>query len=71
MAKRQQLEPPLIPPQGEVNAADAFVIGAFDEEDTQGIRVNPCFILPFLIKKNQVGKQFFSFKLKSSVLLCR
>ncbi len=46
MAKRQQLEPPLIPPQGEVNAADAFVIGAFDEEDTQGIRVGPCFILP-------------------------
>ncbi|KAL5963931.1 Beta-adrenergic receptor kinase 2 [Taenia solium] len=40
MAKRQRLQPPLIPPQGEVNAADAFEIGAFDEEDTQGIRVS-------------------------------
>ncbi|CDS43107.1 G protein coupled receptor kinase 1 [Echinococcus multilocularis] len=39
MAKRQRLQPPLIPPQGEVNAADAFEIGAFDEEDTQGIRL--------------------------------
>ncbi|KAM7537217.1 hypothetical protein Aperf_G00000064463 [Anoplocephala perfoliata] len=37
LARRQRLEPPLIPPQGEVNAADAFEIGAFDEEDTQGI----------------------------------
>lgn len=40
LAKRQRLEPPLIPPQGEVNAADAFEIGAFDDEDTQGIRVS-------------------------------
>ncbi len=48
MAKRQQLEPPLIPPQGEVNAADAFVIGAFDEEDTQGIRVGPFLLFAFV-----------------------
>ena len=39
LAKRQRLEPPLIPPQGEVNAADAFEIGAFDEGDTLGIKV--------------------------------
>ncbi|KOB68893.1 G protein-coupled receptor kinase 1, partial [Operophtera brumata] len=30
--------PPLIPPRGEVNAADAFDIGSFDEEDTKGIK---------------------------------
>jgi beta-adrenergic-receptor kinase len=31
--------PPLIPPRGEVNAADAFDIGNFDDEDTKGIKV--------------------------------
>lgn len=31
--------PPLIPPHGEVNAADAFDIGSFDEEDTKGIKL--------------------------------
>lgn len=31
--------PPLIPPRGEVNAADAFDIGSFDEDDTKGIKV--------------------------------
>uniref|UniRef100_A0AAZ3NU61 G protein-coupled receptor kinase n=1 Tax=Oncorhynchus tshawytscha TaxID=74940 RepID=A0AAZ3NU61_ONCTS len=30
---------PLIPPRGEVNAADAFDIGSFDEEDTKGIKL--------------------------------
>ncbi|KAM7536212.1 hypothetical protein Aperf_G00000093366 [Anoplocephala perfoliata] len=30
--------PPLIPPRGEVNAADAFDIGSFDEEDTKYIK---------------------------------
>ena len=34
-----QLEPPLEPPRGEVNAADAFDIGNFDEDDTKKIRV--------------------------------
>lgn len=34
-----QYDPPLIPPRGEVNAADAFDIGSFDEEDTKGIKV--------------------------------
>lgn len=34
-----QYSPPLIPPRGEVNAADAFDIGSFDEEDTKGIKV--------------------------------
>lgn len=36
---RLQYSPPLIPPRGEVNAADAFDIGSFDEEDTKGIKV--------------------------------
>lgn len=47
----QKYTPPLIPPRGEVNAADAFDIGSFDEEDTKGIRVgmNPFFAsLPYL-----------------------
>ena len=35
----QKYTPPLIPPRGEVNAADAFDIGSFDEEDTKGIKV--------------------------------
>jgi len=38
-----KLTPPLIPPRGEVNAADAFDIGNFDEDDTKGIKVNFCF----------------------------
>ncbi|XP_042090682.1 beta-adrenergic receptor kinase 2 isoform X7 [Ovis aries] len=36
----QKYPPPLIPPRGEVNAADAFDIGSFDEEDTKGIKQN-------------------------------
>ena len=50
------MTPPLIPPRGEVNAADAFDIGSFDEDDVKGIKVvnffsscsfllNPFFIL--------------------------
>ncbi|XP_074641523.1 G protein-coupled receptor kinase 3-like [Tubulanus polymorphus] len=35
----QKYMPPLIPPRGEVNAADAFDIGSFDEEDTKGIKL--------------------------------
>uniref|UniRef100_A0A4W3JRD0 G protein-coupled receptor kinase n=1 Tax=Callorhinchus milii TaxID=7868 RepID=A0A4W3JRD0_CALMI len=35
----QKYQPPLIPPRGEVNAADAFDIGSFDEEDTKGIKL--------------------------------
>ncbi|CAD5125386.1 DgyrCDS13623 [Dimorphilus gyrociliatus] len=35
----QKCPPPLIPPRGEVNAADAFDIGSFDEEDTKGIKL--------------------------------
>ena len=34
-----QLKPPLIPPKGEVNAADAFDIGSFDEDDIKKIKV--------------------------------
>lgn len=40
----QKYTPPLIPPRGEVNAADAFDIGSFDEEDTKGIKVSFFFI---------------------------
>ncbi|UYV84956.1 ADRBK2 [Cordylochernes scorpioides] len=35
----QRYDPPLVPPRGEVNAADAFDIGSFDEEDTKGIKL--------------------------------
>ena len=35
----QKYTPPLTPPRGEVNAADAFDIGSFDEEDTKGYKV--------------------------------
>ncbi|KAI1291760.1 G protein-coupled receptor kinase 1 [Halotydeus destructor] len=35
----QKYPPPLLPPRGEVNAADAFDIGSFDEEDTKGIKL--------------------------------
>ncbi|THD24169.1 Protein-serine/threonine kinase [Fasciola hepatica] len=35
----QKYPPPLIPPRGEVNAADAFHIVSFDEEDTKGIKL--------------------------------
>ena len=34
-----QYPPPLVPPRGEVNAADAFDIGSFDEDDVKGIKV--------------------------------
>ncbi|XP_060238586.1 beta-adrenergic receptor kinase 2 isoform X2 [Meriones unguiculatus] len=38
----RKYSPPLIPPRGEVNAADAFDIGSFDEEDTKGIKLLDC-----------------------------
>ncbi|KAA0197345.1 Beta-adrenergic receptor kinase [Fasciolopsis buskii] len=40
----QKYPPPLIPPRGEVNAADAFDIGSFDEEDTKGIKASRIFL---------------------------
>jgi beta-adrenergic-receptor kinase len=30
------MAPPLIPPRGEVNAADAFDIGNFDDDEVKG-----------------------------------
>ncbi|GBP11655.1 Beta-adrenergic receptor kinase 1 [Eumeta japonica] len=39
MVYMHKYTPPLIPPRGEVNAADAFDIGSFDEEDTKGIKL--------------------------------
>ena len=38
-ASRVKLSPPVIPPKGEVNAADAFDIGNFNEDDTKGIKL--------------------------------
>ena len=36
------MTPPLIPPRGEVNAADAFDIGNFDDDEVKGVKVgNP------------------------------
>lgn len=35
----QRMSPPLIPARGEVNAADAFDIGSFDDEDTKHIKL--------------------------------
>ncbi|KAI3389898.1 hypothetical protein SNEBB_008956 [Seison nebaliae] len=40
MVYLQKYTPPLVPPRGEVNAADAFDIGNFDEEDTKGIKLS-------------------------------
>jgi beta-adrenergic-receptor kinase len=39
VVSHQKYPPPLTPPRGEVNAADAFDIGSFDEEDTKGIKL--------------------------------
>lgn len=49
----QKYPPPLVPPRGEVNAADAFDIGSFDEEDTKGIKVSYSrlfFLIPYFIQ---------------------
>ena len=32
-----------MPPRGEVNAADAFDIGSFDEDDVKGIKVSTVY----------------------------
>ena len=59
---QQRYPPPLIPPRGEVNAADAFDIGSFDEEDTKGIKdINCLFELNgfFYIPNNMISFSFF------------
>lgn len=33
------MPPPLIPPRGEVNAADAFDIGNFDDDEVKNVKV--------------------------------
>nr|AFK83792.1 rhodopsin kinase [Mnemiopsis leidyi] len=38
-ASKVKLTPPVVPPKGEVNAADAFDIGNFNEDDTKGIKL--------------------------------
>ena len=40
-----QMTPPLIPPRGEVNAADAFDIGNFDDDETKGVKVSQSPVL--------------------------
>lgn len=35
----RRMAPPLIPPRGEVNAADAFDIGNFDDDEVKGVKV--------------------------------
>ena len=48
---QQKYPPPLIPPRGEVNAADAFDIGSFDEEDTKGNKLHTCN--PYVMMHNE------------------
>lgn len=33
-----QCKPPFVPPKGEVNAAHAFQIGVFEDDDVKGIK---------------------------------
>jgi beta-adrenergic-receptor kinase len=35
----KKLVPPLVPPRGEVNAADAFDIGSFDSDETRSVKL--------------------------------
>jgi beta-adrenergic-receptor kinase len=35
----RRMAPPLIPPRGEVNAADAFDIGNFDDDEVKGVKL--------------------------------
>ncbi|VDK72924.1 unnamed protein product [Onchocerca ochengi] len=35
----RRMPPPIIPPRGEVNAADAFEIGNFDDDEVKGIKL--------------------------------
>ncbi|KAJ1367795.1 G protein-coupled receptor kinase 2 [Parelaphostrongylus tenuis] len=36
----RRMTPPLIPPRGEVNAADAFDIGNFDDDEVKGVKLS-------------------------------
>ncbi|KAJ8798844.1 hypothetical protein J1605_000001 [Eschrichtius robustus] len=54
----QKYPPPLIPPRGEVNAADAFDIGSFDEEDTKGIKAAVQSDPEFLQWKKELTETF-------------
>ncbi|CDI98405.1 beta adrenergic receptor kinase [Echinococcus multilocularis] len=47
LAYHRKYPPPLIPPRGEVNAADAFDIGSFDEEDTKYIKLTESDLEPY------------------------
>lgn len=55
----QKYTPPLIPPRGEVNAADAFDIGSFDEEDTKGIKVSSPDFMSMQLKLNYLNEDFW------------
>lgn len=56
----QKYTPPLIPPRGEVNAADAFDIGSFDEEDTKGIKVLFSFVKQIFWNQLNTYQIFFA-----------
>ena len=58
----QKYPPPLIPPRGEVNAADAFDIGSFDEEDTKGYKVS-CSLVTISFKSLTVWMRNLKFEL--------
>lgn len=38
--ERLKVVPPIVPPRGEVNAADVFDIGNFDDDETKGIKLS-------------------------------
>jgi len=80
---QQKYPPPLIPPRGEVNAADAFDIGSFDEEDTKGIKVgsrhasllinltwDSCFLWPPCVADADIIFLPYDFFLSFMVALC-
>lgn len=54
----RRLPPPLIPPRGEVNAADAFDIGNFDDDEVKGVKVRRMFSLLFN-ERHKVSLLFF------------
>ena len=69
-ASKVKLTPPVGPPKGEVNAADAFDIGNFNEDDTKGIKLtkedddqykNFDIFLPDRWQKEITGESLLSF----------
>jgi len=70
----QKYTPPLIPPRGEVNAADAFDIGSFDEEDTKGIKLTDADVdmyrfFPLTISERLVDDSRIQFYIELNFIL--